>query len=331
LGLRGSLLRVACIGAFSAFALLACAGGRHHPLGSFEILALVLVFAAFRAPMLMMADVVAFEREHAGGASYGKIRLWGSLGFLVASVAGGRWMDPTSAAALPTTVAAALFVAVLAAFAIPVRGAEVRPSFIGNVHGLLAAGDMRLLLATGFVGELAVSSYELCFSLHLGDLGASGAFIGVAWALGIVAEILVMAVAGRLLSRVGAPTLVVGSLALAAIRCALAATLRSLPAVTAVQLLHSPSVALFWIATVSHLKRRTSRETFATAQGLFSAITAAGSVAGMLVWGALYRRAGGGGTFGTAALVATAAALVASRWAARVRRGSTLAGTSSEA
>ena len=71
LGLRGSLLRVACLGSLVAFLLLALAGLGHHHLSFPEILAVVLIFAVFRAPMLTMADVVAVERERDGGAPTG--------------------------------------------------------------------------------------------------------------------------------------------------------------------------------------------------------------------------------------------------------------------
>jgi len=326
LGLRGSLLRVACLGSLFAFLLLAVAGLAHHPLSFVEILAVVLVFAAFRAPMLMMADVVAVERERDSGAPYGRTRLWGSCGFLVASVGGGRYLDPSSPTALPGLVAVSLFVAWLSAFAIPVRSGGGRPCFTDGIRALVTAPDFSMLLGVVFVAESAISSYELCFSLYLEDLGASSAFIGFAWGFGIVIEILVMACAAPLIARFGAVPLVVLALGVGAIRCALLAALRSLPALLAVQLLHSPSVALLWVAALSHLQRRTSEQTFATAQGLFSATTAAGTVAGMLVWGALYARLGGRATFGTAAVVAALAMMLGLRWATHARRCSPASG-----
>jgi PPP family 3-phenylpropionic acid transporter len=321
LGLRGRLLRVACLGSCLAFVLLAMAGLAHHALTFTEILALVVVFAAFRAPMLLMADVVAIEEERDSGSSYGTTRLWGSVGFLVASIGGGRCLDPESPAALPGLVAASLFVALIAAFAMPARGGAVHPPFVEELGSLVHTADFPLLLGTAFLAESAISSFELCFSLYLSDLGASSAFIGLSWGLGVFVEILMMASAAPLIARFRAPPLVVFALCGVAIRCALVATLRQLPALMAVQLLHSPSVALLWIATLSHLKHRTSSRTFATAQGLFSAAAAAGSVAGMLTWGAAYRHLGGRTTFAMAAVVATAAALLALHWAARLRAG----------
>ena len=322
LGLRGSLLRVACLGSVLAFALLAAAGLAHHELTFSEILAVVVVFAAFRAPMLLMADVVAVERERDGGAPYGTTRLWGSCGFLVASIVGGRYLDPESPTALPALVAASLFVALLPALALPVRSGVARVSHGHELRSLIAAADFPLLLGAAFVAESAISCHELCFSLYLSDLGASTTLIGLAWGLGVFVEILMMAAAGPLIARVGAPPLVVLALSGTALRCALIVTLRSLPALVVIQLLHSPTIALLWTSALSHLKHRASPRTFATAQGLFSAATAAGAVAGMLTWGALYQRVGGPGTFGTAAIVAALAALLAGRWAARAREGS---------
>jgi PPP family 3-phenylpropionic acid transporter len=187
-------------------------------------------------------------------------------------------------------------VAWLTAFAIPVRSGAARPSLTDEIRSLIRAADFSLLLGAAFVAESAISSHELCFSLYASDLGASSTAIGLAWGFGVLIEIVMMVGAAPLIARWGAPRLVVLALCLAAIRCALFATVSSVPALMVIQLLHSPSVALLWISALSYLKNRTSLRTFATAQGLFSAATAAGTVAGMLTWGALYHRVGRRGT-----------------------------------
>lgn len=325
LGLRGSLLSVACLGSFLAFAFLAAAGLANHQLVFVEIFATVLVFAAFRAPMFMMADVVAIEGEgkgeHDSSSSYGRTRLWGSVGYLVASVSVGYCLDPQSPAALPAVIALLLFAAMVVAFVIPQRTPAIRlPATTGEMRSLLTSEDFPLFLGIAFGAEFAISSYDLCFSRYLADLGASSALIGFAWGLGVVVEILLMIGAAPLLVRFRPPTLLAFALLAVALRCALLAVVRALPAVVAVQFLHSPSVCLFWISALSHLKRRTSPGTFARAQGLFSAAAAAGSVAGMLTWGALYHRVGGNVTFGLAAGAALLVTPLALRWVRAVRR-----------
>jgi hypothetical protein len=49
--------------------------------------AAVFFYAAFRSPMVMLADVVALERARSAGTTYGRLRLWGSVGFLMAALA----------------------------------------------------------------------------------------------------------------------------------------------------------------------------------------------------------------------------------------------------
>jgi hypothetical protein len=70
---------------------------------------------------------------------------------------------------------------------------------------------------------------------------------------------------------------------------------------------------------MAYVKERAPAHALATAQGLFSAAVAAGAVAGMLVWGTVYRRAGGGVVFGAAAVVSVSAAILAASWTRRVR------------
>jgi predicted MFS family arabinose efflux permease len=126
-----------------------------------------------------------------------------------------------------------------------------------------------------------------------------------------------MACAGWLIRRFTPPRLIVAALLVAALRCALLGTLRSLPVLAAIQPLHALSIALWWISSVSYIKARVAPHALGSAQGLFAAVTAAGSVTGMLVWGTLYRALGGRATFGVAGVVALCAAGLALVWTGR--------------
>ena len=124
-----------------------------------------------------------------------------------------------------------------------------------------------------------------------------------------------MACAEPLLARFSAPRLVVFSLLGAAARWALLAGVGPSPPLLALQPLHALSFALWWVASLAYVKERAPAHALATARGLFAAAIAAGSVAGMLVWGETYRRAAGPAVFAAAAVTALAAALVARAWA----------------
>ena len=317
LHLRGWLLRVASAGAFTGFAVLGVAslGGASSTLG--VLLFAVATFAFFRQPMVLLADVFAMERAKDAGTTYGRLRLWGSVGFLLAVIAAGRWLDSRTPAALPLAIAAALAASVVASMGLPTGterlGATLTP-LRAHVGELLASADFRLFLVASLFGQAAHSAYDLTFSLHLRDLGVSEATVGVAWALGVVAEVVLMALAGPLLARHGGRLLPLALLGGAA-RWALVATVRSPSLLLALQPLHSVSFGLTWLSALHYVKERAPARILATAQGVYSATLALGSVGGMIAWGAVYGARGGATTFALASALSAAGGLVALRFA----------------
>src|ERR1022692_2588874 len=119
LGLRGGLLRIACLGALISWGSLTTAAAAGSSLGFPTLLLAALTFAWFRSPMILVADVTALEGAHLAGTSYGKLRLWGSLGFLGAVVLAARFVDPNERMALPLATSVALLAALLASLGIP--------------------------------------------------------------------------------------------------------------------------------------------------------------------------------------------------------------------
>jgi MFS transporter, PPP family, 3-phenylpropionic acid transporter len=316
LGLRGALLRVACGGACVGMGAIALAGALGVSLGFGALFAAVLVFALFRSPLVMMADVVALEQARAGGTSYAGVRLFGSLGFLVSAFFAGRSLDLQGRVGVPLAVAGALLVALFAAWSLPARG--VRPEIPVGDHArrLLGAPDFQMFLVTSFLAQCATSNYDLCYSLHLRDLGWSGGRVGVAWAVAVICEVALMVCSAPILERFASARLVALAMGAAVVRWALIAFVSSPGLVLAAQPLHALTFGLWWLASTAYTRRRAPLVALATAQGLFAAATGVGSVTGMLTWSALYQRAGGGATFSGAALVsagACAAALVWSR------------------
>lgn len=316
LDLRGAILRVVCAGAFVCMGALGVTFALGHPLGFAGIFAAVMAFSFFRSPMLSLADVINLELS-GGGAGYARTRLWGSVGFLVAVVVAGRGLDFTSPSALPLAVGAALFVAFLAAFPLPAKAVGPPQPALERAGALLASADLRFFYGASLLAQIAHSNFDLCFTLHLRDLGASDGLVGVAWAIGVLSEVMLMALSTSVFRRLTPPWLLVIAFSGAAARWMLIANVTSIPALLALQPLHALSFALMWIASLAHVKASAPRAMLATAQGLFSASIAAGSVLGMPLWGALYRRSGGSVTFSVAAFASAAAAAVALVWARR--------------
>ncbi|WP_437673445.1 MFS transporter [Sorangium sp. So ce131] len=342
LGVRVWLIRAACAGAFLPFALLALSFALGLPLSFAGLFAAATAFAFFRAPMFMMADVVAMEASLRSGITYGRFRLWGSVSFAVVAVIAGAFVDPARPAVFPATVASALLVAFALSWALPAHG-EAPFRRLGQAAGahdaagaprseaaegsvkqralvLLQSRDFRLFLAASFLAQSANSSYDLCYTLHLRDVGFPESLVGVAWAVGVSGEIALMAFSGPLLKRFSPPTLLAFAFVGASLRWALLSTVRFWPALLAIQPLHAVSFAMMWVASLAYTKDRAPPQILATAQGLFSASAGAGSVIGMLTWGELYKRGGGALTFGIASITALLAFVLAVTFARSTRR-----------
>jgi PPP family 3-phenylpropionic acid transporter len=320
LGLRGGLLRIACLGALISWGSLTTAAAAGSSLGFPTLLLAALAFAWFRSPMILVADVTALEGAHLAGTSYGKLRLWGSLGFLGAVVLAARFVDPNERMALPLATSVALLAALLASLGIPDRAKLPR---LGNRHGavkVLASPNFKLLLFSAFLGQCAHAGYDLCFTLHLFDLGMSRNAIGLAWAIGTAFEVALMASASRAFRGLAPAPLLAFALGSAALRWTILASVRSPAIILLLQPLHALSFGLMWLAAVGYAQERAPAHSLGTAQGLLSTAFGAGSVTGMLLWGPAYQRGGGTVVFASAAFVAAFASACAAALAGLDRK-----------
>ncbi|MDP9000757.1 MAG: MFS transporter [Myxococcota bacterium] len=300
LRLRGGLLQLACAGALLTFGALAAAAVAGFPIGFWVLLLAALLFALFRSPMGFVADVVALEMAPAVGTTYGRIRLWGSLGFIAAVPLATQYVDPVRAAAFPLAVSAFVVAALLASLRLPRRADMPR----GNRRGarqLLKEADFRFFLIAVFLGQCGHAAYDLCFSLRLFELGVTGPVFVWAWDLGTAAEVLIMACSAPLFRAFSPVSLLAFALGAASFRWAAIAVVRSSIVLLVLQPLHALSFGLAWLASVGYASRRFPSHSLGTAQGLFSTAMGAGSAVGMITWGSLYHRMGGATVFAIAA------------------------------
>jgi PPP family 3-phenylpropionic acid transporter len=322
LGLRGGLLQIVCLGALVSWGSLTVAAALGVPLGLVTLLAAALALALFRAPMILLADLTAIEGARSVGTSYGRHRLWGSVGFLGAVLVAARFVDPRTVMPFPVVISGGLCAALLASLGIPAR-AELHRR--GDRHGareLLAYPDFKTFLVAAFLGQCAHASYDLCFTLYLFDLGSSRNAVGLAWAIGTGCEVVLMASAARAFRAFPPASLLALALGAAALRWAIIASVHSLPVLLLLQPLHALSFGLMWISAVAYAQQQTPARSLGTAQGLLATAFGAGSVTGMLLWGAAYHRGGGALVFASAAGIAACASACALTLTECVRRRS---------
>jgi PPP family 3-phenylpropionic acid transporter len=261
------------------------------------IAALVIVMAVAQAPLTPLCDLVATEAVRTDPRlDYGRIRLWGSITFLIANVAGGYILAATTPDAV-IGLLAGFALATLGIVPLAVSGSpRIKPR---EAMALPAATATRLpstlwllIGAAGCVQASHAGVYAFG-SLHWREQGFSDPAIGYLWAIGVLAEIVLFAAGGRLVGRQspGVGLLILGAAA-AVLRFSLMAFAPGLTATFALQVLHGLSFGathLSAMAAVSHLAPAGMR---GRAQGLLSTAVSLGIAAGTVLSGIVFRAAG---------------------------------------
>jgi MFS transporter, PPP family, 3-phenylpropionic acid transporter len=302
-GWRGSLLRIATLGACTAFALLALCLPSASNSAFLLLFAAVFAFGFFRTPMQLLGEVVALEVA----SDYGKVRMWGSIGFMLAAPLVGRFIPLEPAWVLPACIALLFAATHAASFGLPTNADLPSTPAIAEVRRLLSQPGYGSFLLVTVLGHGAHVAYELCLSLRLRDLGVSGAWIGAAWTIATLAEVLMLGFSRHLLTRYPVALLLFVSLLGTALRLLVLSRLQSLSWLLPLQPLHAITFGLRWVASMALVRSFAARNAMATSQGLFLTATALGTAAGMLLWGTLHHRLGAA-VFLWAGAVALAAA-----------------------
>jgi MFS transporter, PPP family, 3-phenylpropionic acid transporter len=307
--------RSVLMGALAAAALAAYAGLLSG--GSFWLLIVLnLVALTAQSSLMPLGDTITLAAVRSDGLDYGRIRLWGSVSFIFASIASGAALASSSGERVLPLVLGASVLVLIACLCIP----PIRPSeYAARITGIGAvAGDPRF-----WVFILAASALQASHQVYYGfgalywrSLDFSDMTIGWLWAEGVVAEILLFWQGRRLLARLGPIGLMVLGGIAGILRWSLAGVVTWLPFIAAVQLLHAFTFGASHLGAMHFLSRAVPPSAAASAQGLYAALSSGfGSGLVMGVAGALYSAFGGGAYSFMAALSAAGlAGAVALGW-----------------
>ena len=129
-------------------------------------------------------------------------------------------------------------------------------------------------------------TYSGFFSIHLENLGYSGVFIGAAWALASVAEIVVMLTSERIFKRFSYQNILILTFVVAGGRWILMGLATSAPLILFAQLLHALTYGAFHVASILYMDELSPEDAKTTGQAINNAVTyGMGIMAGFLFTG----------------------------------------------
>jgi len=278
--------------------------------GALAVITAFALASIFYTPLMPLADAYALRGLGALGRAYGPVRLWGSAAFIVGSFAGGLVLDVVPARDLIWLVAAALVMTASAACTL----SPLAPRETSTAKPLRSARDLLrdpALLAAMAAASLIQASHAIYYGFSTLDwaaAGLDGSAIGALWALGVVAEIVLFAMSGRL--PVAPTTLILFGAAGAAVRWGAMAFDPPAVLLAPLQCLHGLSFGATHLGALGFIARTAPAEASATAQGYLAVALGLAMAAAMGVSGVLYAR-WGSFAYVTMALLAAAGGVLA--------------------
>ena len=303
--LRGALI-AAATASVAGFAILGVSSG------FLLILAAMSLASVAWTPLLPLGDAYALRGLMERRRAYGPVRLWGSVSFIAANFGGGLVLELAGAGNLIWAFVAAQTLTAAAAFwLLPLTPERSSPVPTGRPAKSL--WQMPVFLCVVSAASLIQSSHAVMYgfaTLQWAARGLEGPAIGMLWGLGVVAEICLFAVSGRLVPALGGIEMIALGGVGAVIRWGAMALDPPTALLPALQCLHALSFGATHLGTMHVLARFAPRGQGAAAQGDFVAVqgltfAAAMGGAGLLV------EAYGTSAYAAMALVAAAGSAIA--------------------
>lgn len=273
--------------------------------GLFFALSLIAFFWSASLPLV---EAITLGHLHDRSERYGRIRIGGSVGFIVAVLGAGALLDVVSIAFMPLLIW--LLLAGLATCAWLLRDPPPATQTHHRDHVPLRVALRRpevfAFLAAGFFMSAAHGPLYVFYSLHLVNHGYDKVTIGMLWSLGVIAEIVAFAYIPRLMRKTTLQIILMACFALAVLRFLLIGWAPDIPFLLLIaQLLHGVTFGAYHAASVATLHQWFPPRHQAHAQALYGSLTfGAGGILGNLASGSTWDTLGAPFTYSMGATFA---------------------------
>lgn len=279
------------------------------------VFASMAVLAFFWGAALPLVESITMSHLGSGSARYGSIRLWGSVGFILA-VAGVGWVLDRAPLASLLWMSLAILAGIFAcSLGLPEARGEAHESDRLRLREIVRRPEVAALLGACFLMSAAHGALYVFFSIYLVGHGYSKSLVGVLWTLGVFAEIFVFLYMPRLLERFSLRGILIFSFACAVLRFLLIGWGVDAPAlIVLAQLLHGATFGAYHAAAVAAINRWFAGRHQARGQALYSTVSfGAGGMVGGMLSGYTWDNIGAPLTYTLSALLAAAGLLLVAR------------------
>ena len=281
---------------------------------SFWWLAAVLLgFSFFWQASLPLLEVLVMNHTGARPGAYGRVRVWGSIGFIASVVALGPVVDARGPWWVLPTILTLVLGIWLFSLVLPESEARGRAPHPEPLLKVILRPEVLVFLTACFLMQVSHGPYYTFYSIYLESYGYSKTLIGALWAFGVVCEIGVFLLMPWILARANLRTVLLVSFLLAAARWLLIGWFpQNLPILIAAQALHAATFGTFHAAGMQMVYRFFTGRHQHRGQAIYSSASfGIGGAVGSFYSGHAWATLGPAMTFGIAAAAAGIAFVVA--------------------
>lgn len=264
---------------YGATAALVCSLGLSLNFGFVGLLVVLLLMFLHTSAMMPMSEAamahLVSQEGQFDARRYGRVRLWGSLGFLLTVLAAGTWFEGHGMGSFALWSTCTLLAVTVSVWWMPdvKEAAHTTASPAQPVWPLLRQPAVAWLFASIFFHVLAHIAVYVFFSLYLDSLGYRKTTIGLLWAVSVVLEIGWFFMQGRWMPLLSLSAWLVLASALVTVRMALTAGWPTVwPLLVVAQMLHAITFATHHTACVALISHHFPGRLRGRGQALYTVI-----------------------------------------------------------
>ena len=290
--------------------------------GFWQFAGLLFGFSFFRNGILPQIEVLTLGHLGSDTSRYGRVRLWGSVGYMVSVMGLGVMFDSYSAATLPNFLAVIMLAIIVMSFLIPAIDHQPQRAFTQRLRDVVYRREVIAFLLVCCLIQISHGPYYTFYTLLLESEGFSKTIIGSLWALGVLAEVILFIFIHHLFRSVSEYQILSMSAGLTVFRWVLIAYFPgNLVILIFAQLLHAASYGSFHAASMRIVRSYFPGRLEAHGQALYaSASFGLGGALGALYAGYCWEYYGANFSYLTAAVMCVVTCIVSLRWVRPVKQ-----------
>lgn len=275
-------------------------------LTSFWGLALMMVgFSFFWNASLPQLEATTMKHLGDRADRYGKIRVWGSVGFIVLVLSVGPFVDRYGPVVILPVLMSCFIGIWLVSLVIP-EGVGTIASEQGKLMSVFRRPEVVAFLCVCFLMQASHAPFYTFFSIYLEEYDYSKTVIGALWAFGVICEIGIFLVMHRIFRWTSLPTVLAATFVVTALRWVVVALFpRYLALMVIAQGMHAVTFGAYHATAIQLIHRIFKGVHQHRGQALYSSMSfGLGGALGSFYSGYTWEHLGPVATFGIAAALA---------------------------